>query len=226
MDRVSELLTYFLPLLGVFIGWILTKKNENDKIRYSELRQVKRSLYVLLEIRNQLVVTQKFDGYLKVLAEKINERVQSHTGESVDTMQFKELMRQLLPSLIGNNFRKDLMEQFSKTIDGLSEVDPILAYRISGKQNIQDYLESWDGQAERLFEFEKIEDLQKAKEYFRPKIVDEIDDVLVSMILDVARLISFREVGKVKEIIDKQNDWEVGTEKDGIFDRIFDGIPS
>lgn len=60
-------------------------------------------------------------------------------------------MLNLINSLIGENYLKDIKKQFMNSIDNLSEIDPLLAYRINGKQNIQDYLNSWEAESKKYF---------------------------------------------------------------------------
>src|SRR5690606_11154324 len=105
-----------------FIGWLLTRKSETDKIRYNEVKQIKRSLFVLLEIRNQLVVSKRFDRYLTVITEQLNEKLKGHTDEIINPKQYSQLIKAIFPSLIGENFQKDLKQQFAKCIESLSEV--------------------------------------------------------------------------------------------------------
>lgn len=75
MDYFIEILKYLAPFVGVLLGWLLTKKSDTDKIKYSDLRQLKRSLYVLLEIRNQLAVYKRTDLFMKAVTERLNQMV-------------------------------------------------------------------------------------------------------------------------------------------------------
>ncbi len=79
--HIIEILKYIGSLVGVFVGCLLAHKNENDKIKYSELRQLKRSLYVLLEIINSLPGAYRIPGvdrdfkYEKIHLKKVYEKV-------------------------------------------------------------------------------------------------------------------------------------------------------
>ncbi|WP_299584662.1 hypothetical protein [uncultured Sunxiuqinia sp.] len=221
MENLIEILKYIGPFIGVFIGWLLTRKNENDKIKYSEIRQIKRSLYVLLEIRNQITISKRMDKYLGILVEKLNLMFKEYTEEEIEAEQFKGLFKQILPSLIGENFQKDLKEQFEKCIDNLSEIDPILTYRINGKQNIHDYIQSWEQESKCYFELESVEDIQNIIEHFKPKLVDELKSDIESIIIDIAHLISKEEAENVKDIIAEPEDLEIEIDIEGYLERIF-----
>lgn len=224
MESIIEILKYIGPFIGVFIGWLLARKNMSDKIKYSELRQVKRSLYVLLEIRNQIVLTKRMDRYLGVLVKKVNLILRNHIDEKLESGQLMILFKQLLPSLIGESFQKDLKKQFGKCIDNLSEIDPILTYKINGKQNVQDYIQSWEDKTKGYLEFGSIEDIQNAVEYFKPTLIDEIKNDIESIIIEVARLINEKEVENVKKIIAEPEDSEIEIDIESYLEKVFGGI--
>ena len=224
MENFIEILKYIGPFIGVFIGWLLTRKNDNDKIKYSEKKQIKKSLYVLLEIRNQLAISKRMDKYLSVLVAKINLMLQDYTDEKIEKDQVKGLMEKILPSLVGENFQLDLKEQFVKLIDNLSEIDPILAYRINGKQNIQDYIKSWEDKSKKYFELESVEDIEKSMDFFKPNVINEIKADIEKIIIDIAELINKKEVERIKEIITEPEELEIEEDIEEYLDRIFNGF--
>ncbi len=219
MENLIEILNYVGPLIGVFIGWLLARKNEADKIKYSEIRQVKRSLFILLEIRNQLVIPSKSDRYINILIEKWNFKFRNLSFEKITSDVLKKFIKQILPSLIGDNFQKDLKDQLKKCIDNLSEIDPLLAYRINGKQNIQDYIQSWENESKNYFKFESIEEVQRSIDLLKPKLVEEIKTDIEAIIIDIAGLISDREVNRVKKIITEPKKIEIEKDVDNYLEK-------
>lgn len=224
MENLIEILKYIGPFIGVFIGWILTRKNDSDKIKYSEIRQIKRSLYVLLEIRNQIALAKRMDRYLNILTEKLNLKLNEYTDEKIEPEQFKGLLSQILPSLIGDNFQTNLKAQFDKCIDNLSEIDPVLTFRINGKQNVQDYLNTWENESESYFQMESVEDVKSTIEHFKPKLVDEIRNDIETIIIDLAALINKKEVERIKEIITEPEELEIEIDIDKYVEKMFSGI--
>jgi hypothetical protein len=220
MEYFIEIVKYIGPIIGVFIGWLLARKNETDKIRYNEKKQVKRSLYVLLEIRNQLAVSKRLDRYMTVLIEEINKKLKRYTDEKVNPQQYSQLLQAILPSLIGENFQKDLKDQFSKCIDSLSEIDPVLAYRLNGKQNIQDYISKWEDESTKLFNLESIEDIQSVMDHYKPKLIDEIKGDLESIIQDVAALIGSHEVNSVNNLLQEPEEQEIQEDVQEYLDKL------
>jgi hypothetical protein len=224
MENIIELVKYIGPLVGVFIGWLLSRKNESDKNKYSETRQIKRSLYVLLEIRNQLVVSKRLDKYLGKIVERLNAKIDSDIDDEIEFEQFKDLMYKILPSITGENYHKDLSEQFKKCIDNLSEINPFLAYRINGKQNIQDYLSSWENESKNYFQFNSIEEIQGAIDLFKPRIIDELKSDLETIMVDVAKLVGSKEVLKVKKTMSEPEEKEIDKDVEEWIDRVYEGI--
>ncbi|MGE0090898.1 MAG: hypothetical protein AB7S50_15625 [Bacteroidales bacterium] len=97
-----EILQYLGPFVGVFLGWFLTKKSESDKIKSNEKKQVKRILFLLLEIRNELMKSLRIDRYLSAFVKKVKEKFGEESSEfSIDNM--KPLMKGILDELENNN---------------------------------------------------------------------------------------------------------------------------
>lgn len=224
MKNLLEILKYIGPFIGVFIGWVLTRKNDSDKIKYSEIRQIKRSLYVLLEIRNQVALAKRIDKYLNIITKKVNLKLKEYTGEKIEKNQFKGLLDQILPSLIGDNFQTNIKVQFDKCIDNLSEIDPILTYRINGKQNVQDYLKSWESQSKSYMQTESVEDLQSTIDLIKPKLVDQIRSDIEAIIIDLAELISKKEVHRIKDIITEPEELDMEINIDAYVEALFSEI--
>ncbi len=222
MDYFIEILKYLGPFIGVLIGWLLTRKSETDKVKYSESKQVKRSLYVLLEIRNQLVVSKRIERFINALTKQLNES--GLTDEALSSEQLNEFIKKILPSLIGESFQKDLKVQFAKCIDNLSEIDPILAYRINGKQNIQDYINSWENESNSLFEIENIEDFRNAMTHFKPKLINEIKSDLESIIQEIAALIGKGEIQYINGLIQEPEDQDIQADVNEYLEKMFQGL--
>ena len=209
MNYFIEILKYIGPFIGVFIGWLLARTNETDKIRYGELRHIKNSLYLLLEIRNQLVLNARINRYIDTLTKQINLLIESEGSETLDPKMINELVKKLIPSLIGPNYQKDIKKQFKKSIERLSEINPTLAYRINGKQNIQDYIENWKDQFNKYFVINNIEDAKKTVEIIEPKLTNEIKNDVEEIIKKVASQIGKKELKIVENIIIEPDDEEI-----------------
>jgi hypothetical protein len=54
METMSDVLKYSFPLIGVFIGWLLTQLSERFKVVREDKRRIKKAIYYLLEVRHHL----------------------------------------------------------------------------------------------------------------------------------------------------------------------------
>src|SRR5699024_10257120 len=90
----------------------------------------------------------------------------------------------------------DLNKQFNECIDNLSEINPILAYRINGKQNIKDFINNWEREIKNILSYENIYEVENMVSRFKPKLIEEIQSDLSIMIKDVAKLIDDNSLSK------------------------------
>uniref|UniRef100_UPI004048FDBB hypothetical protein n=1 Tax=Fulvivirga sp. TaxID=1931237 RepID=UPI004048FDBB len=220
MSYLIETLKFIAPFLGIFVGWFLAKRSEAARIKYEEIKHLKKSLYVLLEIRNLIHLPKRLDGFLNLLNLNLSNSFGS-ASDQIDSQIFKNLIETIIPSLIGTNTHIDLKEQFKKSIDNLSEIDPLLAYRINGKQNIQDYLKSWEKESQSLFESQSIEEIQDIINHFKPIIVDEISRDIDLLIIEIAGSISSIKEEEVISIVTERTDSEIDEEIKRLLNKIF-----
>ena len=202
MEYLIELLKFFGTAIGVIIGWALTRKNDSEKIKYSEIRKIKRSLFVLLEIRHQIAL----DKYLNILSEELILKISENTDEKIEPVELKGFITQIKSVIINENFKTNLKAQFDKCIDDLSEIDPVLTFRINGKQHVQDYFNTIENMTKSYYQTESVEDIKRTINSFNSKLFDEIRNEIESIIIYLAELIGKKEVGRVKEIISEPED--------------------
>lgn len=221
MSNILDILKYIGPLLGVFIGSLLTRESQKKKIRYEELRQIKRCLYVFLEIRNQITLNKKIDKYIHILTDQINSQIETNESEQLNPDSLNELVKKLIPSLLGDNFHNDLKDQFRKCVDNLSEIDPLLAYRINGKQNIQDYIDTWEKKSSAYLGINNVKDVKRAVELFKPKLLEEIKTDIEKIIKDVSSLLGKKEQEKIGGILTDPKDEDIRKNTEKYLTRLF-----
>jgi hypothetical protein len=73
MSYIIEILEYIGPFVGIYIGWLLGRKSEKDKIKNEEQKVIKSTLFLMLEIRNGLLQLKKIDKSLRILIPKIKQ---------------------------------------------------------------------------------------------------------------------------------------------------------
>lgn len=225
MDYLIEILKYIGPFIGVLIGWFLSRKSEKDKIKYDEQKRVKRILFILLEIRNELLQSKKMDKYLRIYIDKVKVKFNIDESENIDSSELKLFLKGLLMKVNGENNHFDLNNQFNECIDNLSEIDPFLAYRINGKQNIRSFIENWENETKKVLEYENINEVENMVSHFRPKLIDEIQNDLSEIINEVTELTNDKNLKEeithfLKEPTESDYENDIGE----YIDRMFDGI--
>ena len=225
MDYLIEVLKYIGPFIGVLIGWFLSRKSEKDKIKYDEQKRVKRILFILLEIRNELLQSKKMDKYLRVYIDKVKVKFNIDESENIDSSELKAFLKDLIMKVNGDNNYFDLNSQFNECIDNLSEIDPFLAYRINGKQNIRSFIENWENETKKVLEPENISEVEDMISHFRPKLVDEIQNDLSEIIIEVTELTSDKNLKEeISEFLKEPTESDYENDIGEYIDRIFDGI--
>jgi hypothetical protein len=221
-----------LALLGGLAIWFLNRKKEKDKIKYDERKQVKRILFVLLEIRNQIIIPRKIDMFSKIYPEVIKEKALS-LGEDVTNFSnesasafFKPLITKLYSELKMDD--DSLLEQFNLCVSSLSEIDPLLSYQINGKQNIKRYLDKWEDSMTEYYkesgEEVSSEELNTLNNHIKPFISDSILKDFDDMVLDIAKLINRRTKKKTKGILKIQTAEEIKNEMKSEIENLFNTL--
>jgi len=225
MDYLIEILKYFGPFIGVLIGWFLSRKNEKDKIKYDEQKRVKRILFILLEIRNELLQSKKMDKYLRICIDKVKVKFNIGESENIDSSALKLFLKGLIMKVNGENNHFDLNKQFNECVDNLSEIDPFLAYRINGKQNIRSFIENWENETKKVLESENIKEVENMVSHFRPKLVDEIQNDLSEIINKVTELTSDKNLKEeITEFLKEPTESDYENDIGEYINRMFDGI--
>ena len=225
MDYLIEILKYIGPFIGVLIGWILSRKSEKDKVKYDEQKRVKRILFILLEIRNELLQSKKMDKYLRIYIDKVKVKFNIDESENIDSSELKLFLKGLLMKVNGENNHFDLNNQFNECIDNLSEIDPFLAYRINGKQNIRSFIENWENETKKVLESENINEVENMVNHFRPKLVDEIQNDLSEIINEVTELTNDKNLKEeITDFLKEPTESDYENDIGEYIDRMFDGI--
>lgn len=129
--------------IGVIIGWLLARKSEQDREAKADKKKLKRTLFFLLEIRHQIVSSHLEEDTIDLVVETLKSKIPA--TDFPDTAHFKIFLTRLFNNLINSDIlldeeaeRKSLKESFRTVVETLSEIDPLLAYRLNGKQNIKE----------------------------------------------------------------------------------------
>lgn len=237
MTLVVEIIKYLLPVFAVAIGWMLSQLGERNKWIREDKRKLKRTLFYLLEIRYHLKLFEIDDESIDTLYSMIKDKLgRLKEVQELSKENFKLVVGFFIGGLKNNKpqvIQRDvesLNKTFVQCIDTLSEVDPLLAFRLKGKENIQQTLkEALEGTKSSILEYVRdandVSELQKAVQHFEPKILSETLRDLEAIMLDVANQIGKSTLRQTKKKIASQSLKRNDSEIEGILDRIMEGMP-
>ncbi len=227
MDKLIEVLKYFGPLIGVFIGWLLTRKNDKDKLVREDKRKLKRTLKTLLDLRYEINLVRRDEDFINIYVEtvktKFGELGQLDTEQTNRIIDLLKKMIEEAGLTITKQTSKTTKENFEKAVDNLSEIDPILAYRLSGKQNIQEFFGEWEEISKKSLD-EWMTDKDEVKnmiQHFRPKLLNEAITDLDSVLIEIATQIDSGTLSKTNEIIAEKDIYEKQIEIHQFVERFF-----
>ena len=161
----NNIWTYISALGSVAFGWLLNEMGQWFKLRREDKRIKKRVLFYLLET---LYTFKQLDTSkdIELLTEKILLRLPKESQTVEGKLYIESFYKMIIPDLAEDaaaDKLEELEDSYKKSIDELSLVDPISAYRLKGKNNI---IETFD----QLYDY-----FDEAKEYF-PEESNEIQN--------------------------------------------------
>ena len=227
IDNLLEIIKYLGPFIGIFIGWFLTRKSDKDKLLREDKIKLKRTLKNLLDIRHEVNLVKSDDVLINTYLDAIKNKFGELSDmDSDQTKKVKELFTSMYEKAgltIIRQTTKTTKENFEKAVDDLSEVDPILAYRLSGKQHIQDFFEEWEDVSKTsLKEFvTDSNEISSVIQEFRPKLINETLLDLNSILIEIATQIDRKTLRETKEIVSEKVIFEKQIEIQQVIERVF-----
>jgi len=227
MNEIFEIVKYLLPLFGVFIGWLLTRKSENERTLKEDKKRLKRTLYYLLELRYQLKLSEKDDEFIQIYLGIMKEKLGQFAQPTPDQItRIIELLKdKILTYKPHDSGEKLLTDRFMESVDNLSEIEPVLAYRLNGKQNLKKLIDGIENVSlESLLGLgESKKDLDNAIAHFRPKYFKEALNELDSIIIEVAEKIDKKTLSDTQHSITDRDIHEKQIEIYQRIEKLFEG---
>lgn len=177
--------TYIAALLSVAFGWFLNELGQWFRTRKEDRKIKKQVLFYLLETHftfNKLDTSE----ITNLLSQKVLERI----PKNEQTDEAKQFINQLYAGIIGGFVEdnvaeslEEIEEHYTKSINELSKLDPITAYRLNGKNkifNVFDLLHAYYDEVKETFPNESglDEQIELTVETIKPEIIkDAISDL-------------------------------------------------
>ncbi|WP_276371815.1 hypothetical protein [Chryseolinea sp. H1M3-3] len=208
MEEITKLFTGTLPLFGVFIGWLLTQWGERNKVNREDRRKIKRTIFYLLEVRHGLGFLFTHDAEIAAFIAIFKKKF-SRLSDQYDNFNIGELLNKYIKQVASHNplFNdsdlKNLNSKLNECIDTLAEIDPTLAFRLHGKQNIREalksiYVQSHPIVGELTNNVSDVEEFKNAFNKIEPNLVNETISDIDYIILELTQKIDRKTAKKIK----------------------------
>jgi hypothetical protein len=169
---LPTILPVIATLVGIFIGWLLNELSYIIRCHREDRKQLKEVLHNLLETWYLIRVTNT-EKIADLVAKEVKHTLLPIYNEPGIYQLLRESFNQYINSILEEfSFFKDIKEvetRYQDSVRDLASVDPILAYTLSGKKFVFNYLEYLD------FSSRKIESLaQSDKETKKEVNIEEV----------------------------------------------------
>ena len=221
MKTVLEILKYLGPFIGVFIGWYLSQRSEKKKIQYEERKKINHTLFLLLEIKKELIPALEFDKFMRTFIDRIKDKLNINEPSIEEEKLLKEYMSVLKNKANSLRNPKGLENQFKICVNNLSQIKPILAYKINGKQGFIKFIEYWEQKTNQVIGAEDIVQTERMLQLLKSKIVKGAEIGLNDIILSVSKLTKDKKVkDDISELIQEKSDAQFEEEINDLVDTI------
>jgi hypothetical protein len=147
---MATILITILPLVGVLLGWSLTQITNYFNFYLADRRTLKETLYFLLEMRHQISAIKSIEDGIESYMRQLKAAVPSISSNEVEYLKAHSILRKIITDFNYPRIELELQEMtdnYDKCLLKLSTVDPIIAYKLKGKNKIVTYLNQWNNYA-------------------------------------------------------------------------------
>ena len=237
----GEYILAIATLVSIVIGWFLNELTYHFRTRGEEKKQLKEVLFNLLEMWYliELTNTDFVKTLIDMLINKLNDKFPEIQNNKDISIQLRptcqQMLHELMPPVVPQNIEK-IKERYQCTVDSLSKIDPLMAYRLSGNPEIFNYLSTIDERLEKMKNVIKnIDASADASELesintFKPVIIEKAIKIFEKDISAISRKISLltwiktkRKLRKTNEVIFKEANKKIDEMLDNLKKSILSG---
>jgi hypothetical protein len=200
---MEALLTILGSVLVAVITWFLLKKSEKDKLIGEDKRKLKKTLFYLLDIKHEMTVYKRAFEYKSIAIKYMKAKYEIFA--SLDDAMFDKMIDGVLEmtktiKTTSDKENETIGDNFWRSVENLSEIDPLLAFRLSGKNKIggviKELMDVYKDSTNELINDPNV--VNKALKLFEPKILDEALTALNEVIIEIAVQIDKKTLNEVK----------------------------
>jgi hypothetical protein len=199
---LDKALMYLMPLAGVALGFILNEASYWLRIRRDDRKKIKGVLYNLLEIFNELYSSYLLDVNKELFIKKYISKLPLDTDEQRKFLysNLKEIIEKLYKQLAPADKLEKIKSGYLTAINSLASIDPLLAYKVSGKSSIMEYIATAISEIDRCIKNLSSEEEPQVMEV-KDEVIDKISAIIEEDIKEVSWKINILTWYRSKQII-------------------------
>lgn len=210
-----------LPIIGVVIGWLLAESGKISATKRLDKRKLKKLLFFLLELRyhfsKELFFEERLNKYIFIFRTEAEKKFNINITTN-DTRMLIDTIRPLVEDFLTKNNHNASYEYLKENIDEvlleLAEVFPLLAYELSGNNNIKGRLAGANSYLDKVINIAG-ETPFDFKEWINPKLtqslLSELDTSIELVSMKIGRGINLKIKDKIKLMDSQTIDLDIET---------------
>lgn len=203
-------------IAGIVIAALLSSFGYLYRVRLEGKRSARRLLYVLLELRHTIMASlfdpkTATEEYISHCSFKMNKTTTSPSNSQFPP-ELKELISQHFYNIIDatrTNIETRLLPQFEDALDEMSQINPVLAYTLKGREKIEGLISHTNDYQENFLDLyskagvgEKvIEGMMNASVCLKNDAFGEIADGLDKDVISLAKFCGWRDVRNCRRVL-------------------------
>lgn len=221
-------------LTGISLGWILNELSAGIKSRRKSKSAYKDILFNLLDVRF-ILASSNIERFTDMTLTILKTRFPGAIPKDIN-FYLKQIFNIFLQSIIVEKQMKELkvvQSRYKSAVENISKLEPFLAYTLSGKQFVYNYLDYLNEYTSKVDEISKnqVQDYNKAlnsgdldifkkklNEMLQPKLYENAMNVITEDIYTVGIKLDFKSRRKIKEILRKQDTFEIDSDLENLID--------
>jgi len=195
-------------LAGVAVGGLVAEGREWLRITRDNARSLNRVLYAQLDVWH-IVHGADLEAVLDMVPRVIAPLLGGTSGDLRVLLQAAPELKPLLAEILRDQIPTDLEERYHAAVNQLAQIDPLLAYRISGRPELNALVVTWRGRLSLMAEQAPMSESDRSMiERFNPAIAQETRRQLLKPLEEdiesVAKKCGLTQWRRVKRQLEKE----------------------
>jgi hypothetical protein len=208
----KTILGFLLTIIGTIVGWLMNELSQWFKNSREEKRILKKVIFNLLETYN-IYLRSDIEKEVKYITDIIHSEMKEFEKEKYSKEVLQNFLQEMYEITSFNVLKNDInkiKKNYENSINELSQINPIIAYRLSGETDFFERFESAEVEMNNMkmkvknFFLDNTDfNSKEIIRIFRPEVLERIKKTLKSELLNLSKSISFCYKWKMKKMIEK-----------------------